>query len=337
MPKKLIKILVALVALPLALGAAEVVIYALDPHGISDGFNADRYREEVLELVLDTPRIYRHLPDKDVELRGFRVTTDSRGCRGPARDHPKAEGTRRMLFLGDSVAFGWGVSDEDTFVALVEGELRERGAAWETVNLGHMMYDTTQELAAFEEVGLSYDPDVVVVVFVDNDIVLTRGILESKAADPLSDPNVSEEAKQVLRTSARLNKLRPFMPYTSALLQYHYIQRHPVSQVGSTEHAMELGLDVESGWAAAGAALQRIRDLCAERSIELVVLDYYTLEKLEQFCAESGIPYGSIAFTEADKASGVRNSDVDAHANEHGHRILTANILRELERLGVVE
>ncbi|MEM7309717.1 MAG: SGNH/GDSL hydrolase family protein [Planctomycetota bacterium] len=334
MRKLLTKLAVALVALPLAVGAAEGLIYALDPHGISDGFNGNQYREELLELVLDTPRIYRHLPAKSAALRGFDVSTDSRGCRGPARDGAKAEATKRMLFLGDSVVFGWGVSDEDTFVALVEPELRAKtDAAWETVNLGHMMYDTTQELAALEEVGFLYEPDVVVLVFVDNDIVLTRGILEGQARDPLEDPNVSEDAKRILRMSTRLAKLGRYLPYTAALLQYHYIQSHPVSQTGSTEHAVELGLDVEAGWEACRQALTRIRALCEERGVPFFVLDYYTQDMLREFCAESGIPYGSIAFTDEETATGIRNSDSDAHANENGHRILTGHIVRELERL----
>ena len=62
---------------------------------------------------------------------------------------------------------------------------------------------------------------------------------------------------------------------------------------------------------------------------------YLQQDALVAFCAEQGIAYGSIEFTDEQIASDIRNSDADAHANERGHEHLAAHVLRELERLGL--
>ena len=326
-----------LLALVLILGAAEVLLRLLDPHGISDSFNNERYRLELLEMV-GPPRLYRHLSSREVDFRGFRVTTDERGARGPRRDHPKPEGTRRILFLGDSVTFGWGVSDEETFVALLEASLNAASSTpWETVNLGHMGYDTTQELGAYTEVGSLYEPDILVVVFVDNDIVPMELVLAQQVADPLTDPTVSDEAKAFLRMNQRIAKLRPILPYTSAFLAYRYTSSHPAVQVGSKEHADEMGIDIELGWQRSQKGLTHLRDLCRDGGIGFCVLDYYAHQALEDFCTTESIPYRSIAFTPEEWATGLNNSDSDAHANAKGHRILARNVERSLREVGLLE
>ena len=335
MRKTLLRVLIVFGALILAVFVCELAVRVIDPHGVSDSFNNESYRVDLLEVVGE-PRLYRHLADREVKMRGFSIHTDSRGARGVERKTPKPDDTKRMLFLGDSVTFGWGVSDDETFVALIEPWLTENDEnTWETVNLGHMGYDTTQELGAFDEAGLLYEPDVVVVVFVDNDVVPMAHVLSQQQQDPLTDPNISEEAKDVFRTLNRLNRLRPYLPYISAFGAYHYVNQHPAGQTGSTQHAQELGIDVEEGWRLCQVGLAALRDRCSARGARFCVLDYYSHEMLEEYCRVENIPYGSISFTEEETLTGVRNSDSDAHANQNGHRILTEHMQREFARMQI--
>jgi hypothetical protein len=70
----------------------------------------------------------------------------------------------RVLMLGDSITFGSGVRDEETFCALM-------AQRYDVVNLGVEGYGTDQELLKLEREGLAYHPDVVVLNFtVANDI-----------------------------------------------------------------------------------------------------------------------------------------------------------------------
>ena len=62
-------------------------------------------------------------------LRQFLVSTNSQGFRSPEIDTPKKR--TRILCLGDSVTFGWGVAQEESYPALLGKKL-----SVETINAG---------------------------------------------------------------------------------------------------------------------------------------------------------------------------------------------------------
>ncbi len=94
---------------------------------------------------------------------------------GLREDHPiplaKPPGEVRILFLGDSVTFGYLVRSDQCFVELVERELAERfpAARVECINAGVPGYSLFQGLRFLEGRGLSWDPDLVVLEFGWND------------------------------------------------------------------------------------------------------------------------------------------------------------------------
>jgi hypothetical protein len=72
---------------------------------------------------------------------------------------------------GDSVAFGWGVDQGETFSDRMEPLLRQRtGQPWQVINAGVNGYNSEQEAAFLEYRGWRYAPDIVLLVFVDNDV-----------------------------------------------------------------------------------------------------------------------------------------------------------------------
>src|SRR5690606_28773324 len=139
------------------------------------------------EIDLDGT-LYRQRPSLDLDLGSYTLRTNSLGFRGPEISAAKPDGTFRILILGDSVAYGTGVDDEVTFLRRWEAELNASGRGrFEVVNTGHPMYDTNQELALLRDEGLSLQPDLVLLVYVVNDIEPTRDVVEQaqlgKAAD----------------------------------------------------------------------------------------------------------------------------------------------------------
>lgn len=94
---------------------------------------------------------------------------DSHGLRGPERALEKGEGTRRLLLLGDSVAFGQGIPAGDHLAPLLERELQRSGQPWEVWNLSFPGWNTAQEAAALEALGPAIQPDRIVVLWVPND------------------------------------------------------------------------------------------------------------------------------------------------------------------------
>jgi lysophospholipase L1-like esterase len=93
---------------------------------------------------------------------------DSRGLRGPDRPRLKEPGVRRLLLLGDSVAFGQGMAEDEYIAPLLQTEL-QRGDEWEVWNVSFPGWNTAQEAAALAVFGAEIQPDRVLVLWVPND------------------------------------------------------------------------------------------------------------------------------------------------------------------------
>lgn len=105
---------------------------------------------------------------RDLEVfDGRRLNSNSEGVRG-RREYARAKppGVQRVLVLGDSFTFGDEVSDDETY-AHVLGELLP---GVEVINLGVHGYGQDQMLLYLQEVGARYQPDVVLLGFVSDDM-----------------------------------------------------------------------------------------------------------------------------------------------------------------------
>lgn len=104
---------------------------------------------------------------------GLIVNINSLGFRGPEISRKKAADEFRILFLGDSVTFGFSLPWEDTFVAKTARKLRDRRPELKTtvINAGVGGYSTWQELDLLENEGIKLEPDLVVLNYCLNDMV----------------------------------------------------------------------------------------------------------------------------------------------------------------------
>lgn len=93
--------------------------------------------------------------------------TNSHGQRDAERTLDKPDGVRRILLLGDSVVEGYGLRESETISRRLE-DLYGDGST-EVLNFGVSAYCTRAEVELLEVKGLRFDPDVVVLVFVEND------------------------------------------------------------------------------------------------------------------------------------------------------------------------
>jgi len=93
------------------------------------------------------------------------LSLNSKGWRDRERSVRLADGRKRILLLGDSFGMGLGVPFEQAVACLLEKETRA-----EVVNLSMNGYSTDQELLVLEKEGLTYQPDVVVLLFYWNDV-----------------------------------------------------------------------------------------------------------------------------------------------------------------------
>lgn len=116
--------------------------------------------------------VYEAKPGLQGRFRDRKVHINSASMRDREFTVDKPGNTFRIVGLGDSVMFGWGVGQDETFLRKLARKLNALTAphpTYETLNFALPGYNTTMEVATFEHKVLAYDPDLVIIQFVNND------------------------------------------------------------------------------------------------------------------------------------------------------------------------
>jgi lysophospholipase L1-like esterase len=175
------KLILSLASLLVALLAAELLIRVAGAAPEVSVIRKGRFQ------LSRNPKIgYEPVPDlryegEDLSFFDYQGASNSEGFRDVEHAVAKPSGVYRVVVLGDSIAAGLRVERyEDTFPAILEKLLRERGLKAEVINLAVSGYNTQQEVELFKEKGLRYRPDLVLVAYsltdrerVDGDILKT--------------------------------------------------------------------------------------------------------------------------------------------------------------------
>jgi len=142
-------------------------------------------REVKLRHILrmsSNPRIiYELIPNLSVNFMRP-LTTNSDEFRGPSYPTVKRGGTVRIVGLGDSGMFGWGVEDGEYYLAYLSDSLNTGSpeVSWEIINTAVPGYNTVMEVETLADKGLRYEPDLVILEFVGNDLDLPNFIRKNE-------------------------------------------------------------------------------------------------------------------------------------------------------------
>ena len=209
-PRPIVKLLAASVATLVALGLAEGAVRVLAPQPralgaigfeTEDGAPIANYVEGVKQgLIVPVPdpkprarfmfrpglRFYITYADQAVLQRDWlddrgRVLNriNSAGVRErEALTEPKPAGQRRVICVGDSFTFGWGVPEEQGWVRMLEDELRSAGDDVRTVNCGAAGTVCIDEYVdGLRQRFARFEPDAVVLTICLNDLMGSDGLL----------------------------------------------------------------------------------------------------------------------------------------------------------------
>lgn len=133
------------------------------------------------------------------------IAINERGFRGPS--WPVKRDGKRVLVLGDSFAFGWGVAYERSFAARLQAEHPD----WQVFDAAVSGYGTDQELLLARKLVPELAPDVVVCVFCSNDLwEASAGVVYGK-----HKPRFIDRAGELELTGTPVP--RPWLERTSAL------------------------------------------------------------------------------------------------------------------------
>jgi lysophospholipase L1-like esterase len=104
------------------------------------------------------------------ELRATYWDHSRSGHRDREYSRTKPEGVFRVIGIGDSYSYGFGIPRQKVFLKVAEQELNRRaGRPVEVINFGVPGYNTAMEAAVLEELTPTWHPDLVVIQFSRND------------------------------------------------------------------------------------------------------------------------------------------------------------------------
>lgn len=185
-PRVARRLALALASVVLILAALEFVCRKREPATQREeiSFDPNAPGNRLVRWLPGDPLAFEFVPDGDArDPQGGRAAGDAFGGfrtnQVGARGAPllsEAERGLRILVLGDSVAFGGNVREEETFCAVLGTELERkrlpgiaRAGTVEVVNLSVPGYNTLQESIAYERRADRVRPDLVLVSYVMND------------------------------------------------------------------------------------------------------------------------------------------------------------------------
>jgi lysophospholipase L1-like esterase len=207
----------------------------------------------------------------------FRVTyrTNGQGWREDTEVALEPEaGEFRILALGDSVLFGHGVPFEETLAERLERSLRpppdfDRIEVVNTAVSGYCLYQYATFLA---DRGYAYQPDLLLLAFVKNDVVTEADIavLRERAREGRQE-NVGDRSSRLRRSSAILHaahglftRLRAFWVPEPRALAFEGVK---------TEH---------QDWRYTIELLTRIAESASERRIPLLIVVFPSRQEVDQ-------------------------------------------------------
>jgi GDSL-like Lipase/Acylhydrolase family len=254
-------LVVAATAVLIALALETFVRLAVD-----DGMQFDlemwKYAREVKRVSAD-PRIgHEHRPGATAHLMGVDVATNSHKFRDREIRFERTADTLRIMMLGDSLTFGWGVPNDKTFVKRLEALIGATGVQAEVINAGVGNYNTSMEVAAYLAEGHRFRPDIVVLNYFINDAEQTPRYdthwLERNSAAYVYFASRIDVAMRMLGLGSR----RPWDDYLKNL----YDPSSPAS-----------------GWTEVEAAVALLAEFCRARGTMVLVTNLPELRQLKPY------------------------------------------------------
>jgi hypothetical protein len=249
-------------------------------------------------FVADPQTVYRNAPGAQIPHRAAEIDTvyriNAQGLRETHEIGPPAAGVTRLLVLGDSFTFGWGVAADATYPHLLSGARAADGSVIESINAGVLGYGPDNEAAWLRTYGWALQPKIVLVgFFVGNDVrdVIagidktridgTGNLVPANAPAPTATPVAPGPVAAVKRTLARNSQAYVFLRAQAHAL---FWPPAPPTVPGLLDTApmyyRTAPPAIAHGWEQTGAVLDRIQADVQAHGARLIVVAIPTREQV---------------------------------------------------------
>jgi lysophospholipase L1-like esterase len=316
----------SLLSVMIVILAGECVTRVLYSNRLDYQIEMSRYAALLKRPATNPLMSHVHIPNSEAVLMGVPVRINSHGFRDPEYPVAKPADTFRILLLGDSLTFGWGVRASDRFSTLLEQDLSQlvktvTGKKLHIVNTGIGNYNTVQEVNLFRDIGRKFKPDLVILNFFIND----------------AEDIPTKRAPAILKYS-----------YFAMWLwgRFDTIGRMSGRQLTYRDYYTQLYEEDHNGWINARQALAELKQLSLEDRFHLMVTIlpelhevgnrygfasiHSRISRAAQQAGADGVLDVADVFTEETTPESLWVSPGDAHPNAMAHRIIASALAQFL-------
>lgn len=286
------------------IGSEIFVRYVIDD-GMEYNLEMWKYARKLKRVAEDPSQGHTHIPNRSAHLMGVDVVINSHGHRNKEIPIDKPPGITRVVMLGDSLTFGWGVPLKNTVSDRLEVLLNENGSEkkFEVINAGIGNTNTEMQVARFLADEVKFSPDIVVLNYFIND------------AEPIPRPT-----KNIL--------MKYSASYVFISLRMASIGRMFFGGKQWHQYYLDLYEEKSSGWQRVQTFFKKLSEYCRSKDIRLLLLSYPELhqfqpyffaavtQKLENMANQLEVPFFDLfPVLQGQKEENLWVSQQDQHPN----------------------
>ncbi|MEK6940134.1 MAG: GDSL-type esterase/lipase family protein [Nanoarchaeota archaeon] len=290
---------------------------------------------------------------------------------------PKEQFDFRILMLGDSMTWGYGVEKEETFSEVLQQNLRAKGINADVINAGATSYSPSLEYLLLKYKGLSYQPDIVVLNLdmsdVQDDYIREKAAEFDQQGNIIKVSGIKEEGYTLLHKIRKKMKLNRFIVDKLNLIDSKWVKKEeapevlPLGDPKTDRYAILRDMpvqDEEEHWNRTFHYLSLINELCKENGITFVLTLYpYGVQvspdewsegrhmfgfkpgvvegdapqRKVREYAENNIIYVEMLDSFQESETFPLYFPYDGHINRDGHALAATVLEKQLREEGIVE
>ena len=315
-----IKIVLLCVVTFLCFIASEIFVRVVVDDGMEYNLEMWKYARKLKKVAKQSDEGHQHIPNRSALLMGVGVDINSDGYRNKAVSVNPPEGVTRVMMIGDSLTFGWGVPSNETVSSRLEVLLNDSTGkrSFEVINTGVGNTNTEMQVASFLNRGVLFSPNIVILNYFIND------------AEPIPRPT------------------KNFLMKHSAAYVFFSLRLSSISRLflgGKQWHQYysDLYKEENDGWIRAKAAISRLSKYSYSKGIKLMIVNYPELHhlnpypfdyiniKLKSVADEQRIPFVDLLQNlQGESEADLWVSQQDQHPNSFACKLIASAIQKAL-------
>jgi hypothetical protein len=358
----LIKFLLFIISMGCALLIAEGFIRLVAPQKNKPGVPGGQLTKSFWKH--DDLLGWRQLPNINLSWKGVPVLTNSKGLRDKEYPYERKAGTKRILVLGDSFVWGWGVKADEMFTKIIEAKYNNL----EVISMGVPGYSTDQEFLWLKEEGLRYKPDALLLVLEGGDFSADKLFMHDGRYKPmftLKDDDL-ELSHVPVPDVPTLRKVHFFLRTYSYL--YIFLYKRELTKAGKLVYEKIVGKPLSTSTAnvnlkdtpgkpVAGNSkvdnkfiitskiLEKMDELCKKQHMKFIVANHFVIPEMSalvnKLATEKGFYFIDLdqaltKFAKENPNREIRLGEADVHWNPLGHKIVAEAIANHLEKYQIL-